>query len=94
MDRSGLFWIGLIVVVLVFLDLLFVELRRVFREGKRIVTRLAAYADLPLFAELAASEYYVGRIVRALDTFARLIERAQTALAVLRRYIPKGSSPG
>jgi hypothetical protein len=94
MDRSGLFWIGLIVVVLVFLDLLFVELRRIFREAKRIVTRLAAYADLPLFAELAASEYYVGRIVRAIEAIVQLIERAQTALAVLRSYIPKGSSPG
>jgi hypothetical protein len=94
MDRSGLFWVGLIVVVLIFLDLLFVELRRIFREGKRIVTRVAAWADLPVLAELAASEYYVGRIIRALETMAHLIERTRTALAVLRSYIPKGSSPG
>ncbi len=48
-------WIGTIVAVLVFLDLLFVELRRVFREGKRIVRRLGGYTELPIFSLLAAS---------------------------------------
>jgi hypothetical protein len=94
MDRSGLVWIGTIVAVLVFLDLLFVELRRVFREGKRLANRLAAYGELPIFDQLATGERDAERIVLALDALAPLAERAQAALAVLRRYIPKGSSPG
>ena len=87
-------WIGTIVAVLVFLDLLFVELRRALREAKRLVTRLAGYADLPLFAQLAASGGDVERIVRAIDSVAPQLERAQAAIAMMRRYLPKGSSPG
>jgi hypothetical protein len=94
MDRSGLIWIGTIVVVLVYLDLLFVELRRVFREGKRLANPFAAYGELPVVAQVAAGERDAERIVRALDALAPLAERAQTALAELRRYLPKGSSPG
>jgi hypothetical protein len=95
MDPSGLVWIGLIVAVLIFLDLLFVELRRIFREGKRLATRLAAYADLPIFNLIAASEGDIERIVRAIDALASLSARTQTALESMRRcYKPKGSSPG
>jgi hypothetical protein len=94
MDRSGMLWIGLIVAVLVFLDLLFVEVRRVVREGRRIVRRLAGYVELPLFTQLAASEGDLERIARSVDALVSLTERGQAALAVLRRYIPKGSSPG
>lgn len=94
MDRSGMLWIGLIVAVLVFLDLLFVELRRIVREGKRIASRVAGYAELPLLVQLAASERDLERILNALDALAQLIERGQIALAVLRGYLPKGSSPG
>lgn len=93
MDRPDLIWIGAIVAALVFLDLLVVELRRMLREGKRIVSRLAAYADLPLFAQLAASDRDVERIVRALDALPPLFARAQAALAVLHLYKPKDSSP-
>ena len=87
-------WIAAVVAVLVFLDLLFVELRRAFREGKRIVMRLAGYGNLPLWSLLAASEHDVERIAGAADAVTPLLERAQAALAVLRRYLPKGSSPG
>ena len=89
-----MFWIGAVVAVLVFLDLLFVELRRVLREGTRIARRLAGYADLPIFSLLAASGDDAERIGRAIEALTPLLERAQSALAVLRRYIPKGSSPG
>jgi hypothetical protein len=94
MDRSGMLWIGLIVVVLIFLDLLFVEVRRIVREGKRIVTRLAGFGELPIFVQLAAGERDLERIVRAIDALTPLLERGQAAFAVVRRYIPKGSSPG
>ncbi|HEY5349763.1 MAG TPA: hypothetical protein VIJ64_08520 [Candidatus Lustribacter sp.] len=94
MEGSGVVWVGAIVAVLVFLDLLFVELRRALREGKRIVRRLADYGDLPVFSLLAASDRDVERIVRAIDAVPPLVERAQRALGVLGRYLPKGSSPG
>jgi hypothetical protein len=94
MDRSGIEWVGVIVVVLIFLDLLFVEVRRILREGKRIAKRLAGYAELPLLHQIATSERDLDRIVRAVDAMAALLDRAHAAFAVLRRYIPKGSSPG
>jgi hypothetical protein len=94
MDQSSVVGVGAVVAVLVFLDLLFVELRRVFRQAKRIFTRLEAYASLPILSLLAASEYDVERIADAIDAVAPLVERGQGAVAVLRRYIPKGSSPG
>lgn len=87
-------WIGTIVAVLVFLDLLFVELRRVFREGKRIVRRLGGYTELPIFSMLAVSAADAERIALAIEAVTPLLERAQRAAAVLRRYSPKGSSPG
>jgi hypothetical protein len=87
-------WVGGVVAGLVFLDLLFVELRRVFREGTRIVRRLEAYGELPIFALLVTSERDVERIAAAVDALEPLLERTQRALDVLRRYIPKGSSPG
>ena len=99
MDRSGAVWIGTIVAVLVFLDLLFVELRRIYREGKRLIARLEAYGTLPILSLLAASERDVERILAAVDAMTVLAERARRAIAVLRgylprRYLPKGSSPG
>jgi hypothetical protein len=95
MDPSSLVWIGSIVAVLIFLDLLFVELRRIFREGKRLVVRVFAYADLPIFDLLAASERDFERIVIAIDALAPLLARTNAALESLRSvYRPKGSSPG
>jgi hypothetical protein len=104
MDPTGVSRIALAVAVIVFLDLLFVELRRCFREAKRILTRLGGYADLPLFSLLATTEHDVTRLTDALETIPELIERAQAALAIIRRpfarrlpagdYLPKGSSPG
>jgi hypothetical protein len=93
-DRSGVIWIGTIVAVLVFLDLLFVELRRAYREAKRLMTRIEGYGQLPIVAQLATGERDVDRIIRAFDTLPVLIERAQRAIGVLRSYLPKGSSPG
>jgi hypothetical protein len=104
MDRSGVVWIGVAVAVIVFLDLLFVEVRRCVREAKRLLSRLSAYAELPLFSMLAASENDVTRLTSALETLPLLVERAQRALEVIRRpfarhapapdNLPKGSSPG
>jgi hypothetical protein len=94
MDGSGMLWIGAIVAALVFLDLLFVELRRAFREGKRIVRRLEGYGELPVLSLFATGERDADRIMSALDAIPPLIERAQRAIDVVRGYMPKGSSPG
>jgi hypothetical protein len=94
-DPSGLVWIGSIVAVLIFLDLLFVELRRIFREAKRLVLRVAAYAELPIFDLIATSQRDIERIVIAIDALASLFARMSAALESLRTcYRPKGSSPG
>jgi hypothetical protein len=93
-EGSGLLWIGIIVAVLIFLDLLFVELRRIWREGMRIVARIEGYAELPIFAQLEASERDAERIASALEALEPLVARGQAALATAARYIPKGSSPG
>jgi hypothetical protein len=104
MDRPGIIWIAVAVAAIVFLDLLFVEVRRAVREAKRIVSRVRAYTELPLFSLIAASEYDVERLTTALETLPELIERARRALVVIRSpfvrrtpatdYLPKGSSPG
>jgi hypothetical protein len=93
-EGSGLFWIGIIVAVLIFIDLLFVELRRIWREAMRIVTRIEGYAELPIFTQLEASERDAERIAAALDALGALAERGQAALTTMRSYRPKGSSPG
>jgi hypothetical protein len=92
-DPAVLLWIGLAVVVLVFLDLLFVEVRRAAREAQRLMRRLEAYADSPLVGLLAASERDVERINAAIEAVAPLQERGRRAVAVLRAYLPKGISP-
>jgi hypothetical protein len=83
-DRTTVAWIALAVVVLVFLDLLFVELRRAYREGKRIVNRLQGYADLPVVALASKAGDDAERLNTALDEFGPLLERADTALATIR----------
>jgi hypothetical protein len=94
MDRSGVMWIGAAVAALVFLDLLFVELRRCVREAKRIAARLQGYTELPIFSLIAAAEHDVERIAQASEEIPLLLERAALAIATLRSYLPKGMSPG
>lgn len=65
-----------------------------YREAKRILTRIDAYGKLPIFSLLASSGQDIERIERAFDALTPLTARARAAVAVLRRYLPKGSSPG
>jgi hypothetical protein len=103
MSSTGVTWVAVAVAVIVFLDVLFVELRRCVREASRIVTRLNAYADLPLFSLLAATGDDIDRLNAALEAIPALLERGQAAIAMIRMpfarrpadgYLPKGSSPG
>lgn len=94
MDRTAVAWVGVAVAALVFADLLFVEVRRIVRELKRIDTRLKGYSELPILSLAATAEMDVARITAAADQMPLLIARGQLAIAQLRSYLPKGSSPG
>jgi hypothetical protein len=83
-DQSAIGWIALAIAVFVYLDLLFVELRRIYREGMRILRRLIAYADLPVIAQAARSGDDVDRLVGALEAVGPLLERGSVALATIR----------
>ena len=94
MDRSALIWVGLAVAALVFFDLLFVELRRIVREAKRILARVRGYTELPLISLMATAGNDLERVGAASEEVSVLIERGRRAIGVLRGYLPKGSSPG
>ena len=97
-------WVGAVIVVVVFLDALFVEIRRAVREGKRLMRRLQGYAELPLFALLATAAADAERLERAFDDLPALLDRARQAWTVVltfgrvrpvpaTAYSPKGSFP-
>ncbi len=92
MNQSWIGWIALTIAVFVYLDLLFVELRRIFREGKRIVTRVLAWADLPVIAQAAHVGDDLDRITTALERVSPLMLRGERALARLRR--PRAAAAG
>lgn len=71
----------LVVLALIF----FVQLPRIAAQAIRIVRRLMAMvSDSPLPGQLAAAEANLDRIQRAGDRLPALIERAQTAVRVIR----------
>jgi hypothetical protein len=83
-DQSAIGWIALAIAVFVYLDLLFVELRRIYREGMRILRRLIAYADLPVVAQAARTGDDVERLTVALEAVGPLLDRGRVALATIR----------
>jgi hypothetical protein len=96
MDPTLVVRVGLAIAVLVFLDALFVELRRIAREGKRLITRLEAYAGLPIFSLIATCEGDLERVAGALEALDPLLTRAGDAWLVMRsfgRYRPAGYRP-
>jgi len=84
-NQSAIGWIALAIAVFVYLDLLFVELRRMYREGKRIVTRVLAYAELPVVERLDRAADDAERLARALEAIDPLLDRGRAALAVILR---------
>ena len=83
MDETTVFWIGGLVAAFVFLDILIVEIRRAFREARRIVDRVAGYADLPIVSLLASTPAELTRLDQSLAEITALLARARAALAVL-----------
>jgi hypothetical protein len=92
-NQTAIGWIALAIAVFVYLDLLFVELRRIAREGLRIAKRLGAYADLPVIAQAERAGDDVERISRALEQVSPLLERAQGALTAIRHPRQSGYAP-
>ncbi len=79
-----------------YLDLLFVEVRRIVREASRIVGRLLGYADLPVVQQASRAGDDVERLLAAIERVPPLLTRAQAAVARIRqvRYrppVPNGS---
>lgn len=84
MNVPGVVWVAVAVAVLVFLDVLVVELRRCARELGTIRRRIAAYRDLPIVSLAASAPADVSRAAAALAAIPPLLARAEAALAALR----------
>jgi hypothetical protein len=84
MNQSAIGWIALAIAVFVYLDLLVVELRRVAREGGRIISRVIAYGDLPVVAQAAKAGDDLERLALAVERVAPLLERGRAAIDAIR----------
>ena len=77
-------WVTLVALVVV-LVLIGMQVARAIRELTRLKDRVSAYAELPLFKALERAEADAGRLERAIGNVAPLLERAETAVATIRR---------
>ena len=77
-------WVTLVALVVV-LALTAVQVTRAIRELTRLKDRVSAYADLPVFKALERAETDAQRLERAVGNVAPLLERAEVALATIRR---------
>ncbi len=77
-------WVTLVALVVV-LALIAMQVARAIREVKRLKDRVSAYADLPVFKALERAERDAERLERAVGNVAPLLERAEVALATIRR---------
>jgi hypothetical protein len=84
-SANAIVWWAALVAVVVVLALAGMQVARALRELKRIKTRVAGYAELPVFTALTRAEGDAQRLAGAIENVAPLIERAQAALAVIRR---------
>ena len=82
-DQPLVLWVALGIALVVYADLLVVEVRRVRRELRRIHERVAAYRELPIASLIASSPGEVERLAGALDQISALAARAERALAGL-----------
>ncbi|MDP9106048.1 MAG: hypothetical protein M3N49_08940, partial [Candidatus Eremiobacteraeota bacterium] len=77
-----IWWVALVAVVAV-LALAGAQAMRALREVKRLKTRVAAYAELPLFASLERAETDAQRLGAAVEAIAPLIARSEAAVAII-----------
>jgi hypothetical protein len=77
-------WVSLVALIVV-LALAGMQAARAQRELARLKTRIAAYEDLPVMTALTNVEADIQRLEGAAGHVAPLVERAQAAMAVIRR---------
>ena len=85
MSANAIVWWATLVAVVVVLGLAGAQAAAALRELKRVKARVAAYAELPVVNQLENVEVNVQRIEDAVSGVAPLVERAEAAIAVIRR---------
>ena len=85
MSANAIVWWATLIALVIVLALAGGQAARALRELKRIQTRVAEFGDLPVMTAFAKVEADVQRIEGAADNIAPLVERAQAAVAVIRR---------
>lgn len=85
MSANAIVWWATLVAVIVVLALAGAQVARALREFNRAKARVAAYGDLPVMKALENVDTDMQRIDGATGSVGALVERAQTALAVIRR---------
>jgi hypothetical protein len=85
MSANAIVWWATFIALVIVLAFAGAQVVRALREFKRAQTRVAGFGGLPVMKALENVEGDVQRIQRAGDEIAPLVERAQTALAVIRR---------
>jgi hypothetical protein len=83
--RTTLVWWLTAFALAIVLTLTAVRVLRALRELKRIRTRVDAYKQLPLIAEIQRAAAAVARIELALATMSAIVARIGPALATIRR---------
>ncbi|MEA2787162.1 MAG: hypothetical protein QOF71_3266 [Candidatus Eremiobacteraeota bacterium] len=85
MSAQAIVWWATVIALVAVLALAGVQAARALRELNRVKTRVAAFNDLPVMKALGNVEADVQRIEGAAGTVAPLLDRVQTALAVIRK---------
>ena len=85
MSAQAIVWWVTFIALIAVLALAGAQAARALRELKRVKARVAAFNDLPVMKALAAVEADVQRIEGAAGSVAPLLDRVQTALAVIRK---------
>lgn len=85
MSASAIVWLVIVVAWIVVLALVGAQALRALREAKRLQRRVGAYADLPVLAAVKRAAENAQRLERSAAEAEPLLERAQAAIAVIRR---------
>lgn len=85
MSANAIVWWATLVAMVVVLGLAGAQALHALRELKRVKTRVAGYGELPVVKALQNAEGHVQRIESAVSGVAALVERADAAIAVIRR---------
>ena len=85
MSANAIVWWATLVAVIAVLALAGVQAARALREVNRLKSRVAGYAELPVVKALEHVEADMRRLEGAVGGVAPLVERAEAAIAVIRR---------